>query len=155
MNKPLYQEDVVLWSTEQARALRDAGAARLNTPEPIDWENVAEEIESLGISQRTAMRSRIRRVIEHLMKLQTSPAQTPRADWLATIRTQRAEIEGLLDDSPSLRREVSGMIAGALPRTRRDVAATLADYGEKPLIDLDQLTFTEDQILGDWFPTLP
>lgn len=47
MTRSLYQTDIVLWSAEQARAIRDAGAARLNTPTPIDWDNVAEEIETL------------------------------------------------------------------------------------------------------------
>jgi hypothetical protein len=87
------------------------------------------------------------------MKLQASPAQLPRADWANTVRTQRREIEDLLSDSPSLRREVSGMITAAIPRLRKQVAATLADYGEKPAVGLNQLTYTEDQVLGDWFPS--
>ena len=78
MNKPLYQEDFVRWSAEQARAIRDAAGARLNTPVPIDWENVAEEIESLGRSERTALRSRLAVIVEHLLKLQASPARQPR-----------------------------------------------------------------------------
>jgi hypothetical protein len=89
MNKPLYQDDIVLWSADQARALRNAGAAAINTPDPIDWGNVAEEVESLGRSERNALRSRLRVIVEHLMKLQASSAALPHADWSATIRTQR------------------------------------------------------------------
>jgi hypothetical protein len=155
MNKPLYQEDIVLWSTEQARALRSAGAARTNTPDPIDWDNVAEEIESSGRSERNALRSHIRVIVEHLMRLQASPAMLPRADWSVTIRRERTEIEALLDDSPSLRREVAVILAWIMPRARRDVAGTLADYGEQPATDLAQLTHTEEQIVGDWFPAAP
>ncbi|HEX5328061.1 MAG TPA: DUF29 domain-containing protein [Acetobacteraceae bacterium] len=152
MAKSLYDQDTVLWSAEQARAIRDAAAARINTPAPIDWDNVAEEIESLGRSERSALRSRIQVVVEHLLKLQVSPAELPRGDRIATVRTQRTRIELVLDDSPSLRREVPGMLAWAIPRARRDVAASLADRSEQPVIDLDQLTFTEDQVLGDWLP---
>jgi hypothetical protein len=45
-----YDTDLALWCESQARALRDAGQAGTNLP--IDWENVAAEIEALGKSQR-------------------------------------------------------------------------------------------------------
>jgi hypothetical protein len=152
MNKPLYQQDFALWSAEQARALRSAGMAWTNTPDPIDWENVAEEIESLGRSERSAVCSRLASIIEHLMKLQASPAELPRNDWMDTIDAQRREIERLLEDSPSLRRELAGLIKGETPRSRRAVLRTLVRYGEQPATNLDKPSYTEEQVLGDWFP---
>jgi hypothetical protein len=152
MNKPLYQDDIVLWSAEQARALREAAAAQLNLPIPIDWDNVAEEIESLGRSERSALRRHIGVIIEHLMKLEASAAQDSRRGWIDSVLRERGEIEALLDDSPSLRREVAGMLAWSMPRARRDVAGSLADHGGQPATDLDQLSYTEEQVLGDWFP---
>ena len=74
--KPLYDTDFLAWSREQAEALR--AAARGGTNQPIDWENVAEEIESLGISQRSALSSQIRRIIRHFLKLEFSSAAAPR-----------------------------------------------------------------------------
>ena len=71
----MYDQDLVRWSEEQARALRAAANAGWNAP--IDWENVAEEIESLGKSDRRALASHIAIVIEHLLKLQSSPASVP------------------------------------------------------------------------------
>ena len=62
-----YDEDLVIWTEEQARALRSAAATGWNAP--IDWEHVAEEIESLGISERRSLASRVRTVVEHLMKV--------------------------------------------------------------------------------------
>jgi hypothetical protein len=44
-----YDTDLVLWAEGQASALRDAARAGVNLP--IDWLNVAEEIEALGKSQ--------------------------------------------------------------------------------------------------------
>ena len=44
-----YDEDFYAWTQNQAQALRRAGAERNNAP--VDWENVAEEIESMGRSQ--------------------------------------------------------------------------------------------------------
>jgi hypothetical protein len=155
MNKPLYQDDIVLWSAEQARALREAGTAQLNVPTPIDWDNVAEEIESLGRSERSALRSHIGGIIEHLMKLAASPAQEPRRRWVDTVLRERRKIEDILDDSPSLRREIPHILVAAIPRQRRLVSRLLALYDEQPLIALDQLSYAEEQVLGDWFPAGP
>jgi hypothetical protein len=47
------------------------------------------------------------------------------------------------------------MIADETPDTQRDVAATLALYGGQPVVAIEGLTFTEDQILGAWFPDEP
>ena len=103
-NAPLYEQDFVRWTEAQAANLRQAGAARANLP--LDWDNLAEEVESLGRSQRRELRSRIAVVIEHLLKLARSPAEEPRAGWIETIARERAEIERLLEDSPSLRGEL-------------------------------------------------
>src|SRR5882724_4225639 len=102
----LYEQDFFLWTKEQAAALRLAKNSNL----PLDWENLAEEIESLGKSDRRELRSQITRVLRHLLKLEVSPAAEPRAGWRATIDEARSEIEGLLEDSPGLRREADGLI---------------------------------------------
>ena len=41
----------------------------------FDRENVAEEIEDLGKSERDAVRSQVSRILEHLLKLAYSPAE--------------------------------------------------------------------------------
>ena len=87
----MYDQDLVRWSEEQARALREAAHAGWNAP--IDWENVAEEIESLGRSERHALASHIALVIEHLLNLQASPATEPARGWRDTIRRARREID--------------------------------------------------------------
>jgi hypothetical protein len=67
-------------------------AAGSGTKLPIDWENVAQEIESLDKSQRRELASRIRIIPEHLIKLQASAATGPRAAWRATTSAPRAKI---------------------------------------------------------------
>jgi hypothetical protein len=148
----LYDTDVLLWSEEQARALR--AAARDGANLPIDWENVAEEIESLGKSLARELASRISTILIHLMKLEASPAIEPRKGWTETIREQRDEIERVLKEAPSLRRTVPGVIGEELPGARRRVSAALTDYGEQPRVDVGALTFTEEQVLDDWFPDI-
>jgi hypothetical protein len=145
----LYDTDLALWSAQQARALRSAARERSNAP--VDWENVAEEIESLGASERRALASHVRTVIEHLMKLRLSPADAPRGGWRRTIRRARADIDTILEASPSLRRELPAIIGREVIRARPLVADDLAEHGENP-IGLDALTFEVDQVIGSWLP---
>src|SRR5215510_7104600 len=102
--RTLYDKDFVAWTEQQAEALR--AAARGGSNQPLDWENLAEEIESLGRSLRFVLRSQISRTIQHQVKLQYSPAVNPRSGWRRTIRQARDEIRQILLDSPSLKREV-------------------------------------------------
>jgi uncharacterized protein DUF29 len=145
----LYQKDIYLWSREQSAALRDAAGAKLNLP--IDWENVAEEIESVGNSERLALNSHIVRIIEHLMKLDASPAHGPRRGRISTILDAQREIEDVLESSPSLRREVPGIIAKQMPRARKSVGIKLKLYEETSTVDLEALSYSEEQVLG-WHP---
>jgi Domain of unknown function DUF29 len=78
----LYDEDFVRWTEEQAAALRRAKGSSL----PLDWENLAEEIESLGKSDRRELRSQITRISRRLLKLEVSPAREPRAGWRTNVR---------------------------------------------------------------------
>src|ERR1700755_1143817 len=117
----LYDQDFFLWTEEQAAALRRAKSSNL----PLDWENLAEEIESLGKSDRRELTSQIRRVLRHLLKLATSPAAEPRAGWRSTVIDARSEIDGVLHDSPSLRREIDSLIAEQITAAAKLAAADL------------------------------
>jgi Domain of unknown function DUF29 len=79
----LYEEDFVRWAEAQAAGLRRA--AETNSNLPLDWMNLAEEVESLGRSQRRELRGRLANIIEHLLKLEYSPRTEPRIGWLETI----------------------------------------------------------------------
>jgi hypothetical protein len=102
--KALYDEDFVRWTEEQAAALRRAKslppAGTRGSNLLLDWENLAEEIESLGKSDRRELRSQITWVPRHLLKLDVSPAAELRAGWRAT--SKRGRNRGSLRDSPSL-----------------------------------------------------
>ncbi|TMJ57093.1 MAG: DUF29 domain-containing protein [Alphaproteobacteria bacterium] len=144
----LYDEDFVRWTEEQSSALRDA--ARVDTNLPLDWENLAEEIESLGRSQRHELRSRLAVILEHLIKLEHSPAIDPRAGWMDTISRERLNIEDLLRDSPSLKNQLATIIEQLKPRVTRLAGASL--FGYETVRTLLHPSYTEDQVIGDWFP---
>jgi hypothetical protein len=146
-----YDTDILEWSERQSALLRRLAAGE-NINDQIDWPNVIDEVETVGRSERAALRSHIAVVLEHLMKLQASPSADPRNGWTITVIRARRDIERSLEDSPSLRPAVAGMVADEMASARKIVASTLAAYGEKPRAEIDGLTYTGDQVLGDWFP---
>ena len=147
-----YEADVYAWSERQGALLRRLAAGERVNDADLDWPNIAEEIESVGRSERSALSSHIANVLEHLIKLQISPATEPRAGWKETILRGRGEAEELLRDSPSLRPLLSNIIAHRLPMARRLAVAALEWHGEQPCLDPNLIAFDEAQVLGDWFP---
>jgi hypothetical protein len=147
-----YDLDFYAWTQRQGSLLRRLAAGERVNDADLDWPNIAEEIETLGRSERGAVASRIRNVVEHLMKLEASPATEPRAGWRRTIKRERIDIESLLDDNPTLKPIVSKLIALELPRARRLVFASLEEYGETPRLDLESLSYSDEQVLGEWLP---
>jgi len=155
----LHELDFLAWSEQQAKALRATARSGSNqVVDLVDWENLAEEIEGLGISQRSALGSQIRRILHHLLKLEHSNASAPRRGWEDSIADARTEIEDLLERSPSLAQEVAREIARQTRRSAKLAIRALERRGE-----IDSATsarvhatiYTEDQILGDWFPAEP
>jgi hypothetical protein len=145
-----YESDILRWSERQADLLRRCAAwGMVNAP--IDWENIAEEIEALGRSQRTELANRVATILVHLIKLQASPAVDPRNKWRRTVRAQRGDLARLLEGGgPTLRQSVPSVVDAQLPAARAQAAADMADYGEMP--NVTAATFTADQVLGDWLP---
>ena len=138
-----YDTDLLTWSERQAALLRRRAAGELVNDAEIDWPNVAEEIESVGRSERRELRNRLARLLQHLLKWQYQPEHRSRS-WRATITTQRREIEALLADSPSLRATLPDVLAVAY-RAARDDAIT-----ETALLNLPEASpFTVEQALGE------
>jgi hypothetical protein len=151
--KTLYDKDLVAWSHQQAAVLR--AAARTGSNQLVDWENLAEEIEDLGRSQRAALRSQIRRIIRHLVKLECSRGIDPRRGWVETIGDARSEIEDLLELSPSLRAEIDRDVAAQTARAIKFAIQDLRGHGEIDDAQLQRLraaVYSAEQVLGDWFP---
>jgi hypothetical protein len=116
-----YEDDVYTWSQQQAAALRRAARMRLNLPEPVDFANVAEEIERLGASQLRELYSRYRVLLLHLLKWQHHPDRRG-ARWRVTIRNQRDELAELLGMSPGLEPKRRAQLTKAYRGARQDAA---------------------------------
>lgn len=145
-----YDDDFYAWTQEQARLLREAARERLNTP--IDWEHVAEEIEDMGRSDAKALGSALKRVIEHLLKLEHSPASDPRLGWRESVVNHRIAAWDEIDASPSLRRKID--LARAHRDARRLAVLGLARDGVSDDTVPQDCPYTLEQVLDhDWWPT--
>src|SRR3954465_1612983 len=79
----LYETDPVAWAEGQAAALRHAAAAGSDLP--IDFQHPAGGGEELADRRRDALEAALTRTIEHLLKLDHSPATAPRRQWLLSV----------------------------------------------------------------------
>jgi Domain of unknown function DUF29 len=91
-----YKADVVAWANEQAALIR---AKRFDL---LDLENLAEEIEDVGKSEKRELASRMAVLLAHLLKWQHQPGLRGRS-WSNTVKNQREAIELALQETPSLR----------------------------------------------------
>ena len=140
-NAAAYDEDFFAWTQEQARLLRAGEFAQL------DIENVAEELESMGRSDRREIESRLEVLLMHLLKWQVQVRHRS-PGWIGTIREQRRRIGKLLRDSPSLRTAVPQLIpeayTEALDKAAQETGLVETTFPSK-------CPFTPEQILDEGF----
>ncbi|MBV8770716.1 MAG: DUF29 domain-containing protein [Deltaproteobacteria bacterium] len=144
----LYEKDYYAWITNQVRAMRERRV------KDIDWDNVAEEIEDLGKSEKHSVESQLARICEHFLKLAYAPARLEslnRRRWELSIREARHQLRKLLSESPSLRGKTAEILADAYEtgRTATLIALNLPDSAvpETPSWTLEQLL--DDSFLPD------
>jgi Domain of unknown function DUF29 len=149
---PRYEDDFYAWTQYQAEVLR-------SMPVPdnrFDREHVVEELEDLGKSERDAVRSQIRRIIEHLLKLTYSPAEDPRLDWIATILEARQSLSDKL--TPTLRHDAEMALDKLYADGRKRAAIGLRRHGEDAAVEQlpSASPWSLDEICQeDWYPTQP
>jgi hypothetical protein len=107
-----YNADFALWAESQAVALREG-----RLPD-LDVDNLVEEIQGLTKRDRAAIRSRLIQLAAHLLKLRYQPDRATRS-WISTVIVQSGKIRLVLEDSPSLRREMPDFIGKAYVDARR------------------------------------
>jgi Domain of unknown function DUF29 len=110
-----YDSDFHLWSQTQAALIREGRFAE------IDLENVAEEIETLGLSDKRAIKSRLEVLLLHLLKWQAQPEKR-KGGWENSIEEAREAIIDLIGDSPSLKSYPAKVLAESYARARRKAA---------------------------------
>jgi hypothetical protein len=111
----LYENDFYAWATEQATLLRKGDLSH------ADIENIAEEIESLGRSEKREMVSRLTVLLLHRLKWTLQPERrTP--SWRLSIDNARDELADHMDENPSLRAMQTQALTTAYRYARRKTA---------------------------------
>ncbi len=112
-NATLYDTDFYAWANEQAALLR---AGRLSE---ADVENIAEEIESMGRSERRELVNRLTVLLVHLLKWRYQAGLRGRS-WQITIEQQRLKLQEHLAENPSLKSQLKEIVANAYRHARID-----------------------------------
>ena len=153
MPDDLYDRDVLLWSQQTADLLRRlARGERVNG---IDWAHVVEEIEDVGLSELNAVRSHLRLMLVHLLKLRGWPDSPSAPHW-------RTEVVSFQKDAarrfaPSMRQRIDLQEVWSDAQEQLEAAA----YDGKPAppwpatcpVTLDQLLQARRAELEDLFRT--
>ena len=138
----LYNQDFYVWTMEQADLLRR------HKPDWMDWENVAEELESMGKKDRRELVSRMTILLTHLAKWYWQ-AEKRSPSWSGTIEEQREQIELSLNDSPSLRSFIQYSFqeawGRAIKKAARETGLPLSTFPEA-------CPWPIEDVLGDWMP---
>jgi hypothetical protein len=139
MGNANYDQDFYAWTMENAKRLRQGRLAEL------DVDNIAEELESMGRSERRQLSNRLEVLVAHLLKWRFQPERRGNS-WRYTIEEQRRKVRRLLRDSPSLNPRLDDELADAYEDAVLLAAReTQRDKGEFP----SSCPFTADQLLDD------
>lgn len=113
---PLYETDFMDWLTQQKLALasRDITA--------LDWENLAEELDSMGISEKNELKNRLIILLTQLLKWQYQSSKRS-ISWFTTIANQRDDLQDLLTEKPSLKQYIPDILPKAYRNARREASA--------------------------------
>ncbi|MEG3438365.1 DUF29 domain-containing protein [Pannus brasiliensis CCIBt3594] len=134
----LYARDYCLWLETTIEKLRQKQF------DVVDWENVIEELESVGRSDRRAVKNLLTRLFEHLLKLGywKSEREYNANKWKGEIRNFRQQIKDELKASPSLK----NYLIEVFPECYRNARDILADtsglsidtFPEEPIVTVEQ-----------------
>jgi hypothetical protein len=133
----LYEDDYLAWCEQQAALLREG---RLDD---LDRGNIAEELETMGRSERGELENRLEVLLTHLLKRDYQRAKRSRS-WEATINEQRSRLKRLMRRSPSLKRDLEVTVAEVYPDAVRQAAI---ETGLDPSVFPATVPWELDQLL--------
>jgi hypothetical protein len=145
MTHCLYEQDYQLWLETIIEQLRQGKFSE------VDWENLIEELESMGRSDKRATSSLLTRLLEHLLKL--AYWEREREDnankWRSEITTFRVQIKKLLKDSPSLKPYLVEVFDECYLDARKIVSQLIGHE-----IPLTRIATVDQALDEDWFPSI-
>ena len=112
----LYEDDILLWSEQQAELLHRRAAGELINEDALDWSNLAEEIADVGRSEWRAVESHLVQALLHDLKAEASPMSRDAPHWRAEARGHRDEARRAFSPSMAQRIDVAKLYREALRR---------------------------------------
>lgn len=137
----LYESDFYGWTELQAKALATRQV------EALDWQNLREEIISLGKQEYRELVSRLTVLVGHLLKWEYQPDKRSRS-WFLTIREQRRAIRRHLQGNPSLKSRIPTALSDAF---EAGVDLALRDTDLPIRTFPSHCLFTFEDIITDYF----
>lgn len=111
----LYEQDYYAWLTKMAKLLTNRQVDQL------DYENLIEEIESMGRQEKHSLASNLRVVLMHLLKYKYQSEKRSNS-WSYTIFEHRERIREYLEDSPSLKNYIIAIFDKSYRKARKEAA---------------------------------
>ena len=136
-----YDADFYGWTQEQAELLK---AGRLSE---LDIDNLLEEVETMGRSEKRELDSRLTVLLLHMLKWQYQPIRRGRS-WQLTIEGQRINFSETLYENPSLKPQLATILKKAY--TKAIIKASQETALDKQTFP-EQCPWTLSQILDDNF----
>ena len=128
-NTDVYATDFYAWCLTTAQLVREGQW------DAIDPKALAEELESLGKSQKRELESRLEGLVMHLLKWEHQPGRRQEGhSWYDTIREHRSQIARLLRDNPSLKPQVAPLLAEVYPEARAWALGEMTAYTQEKLL---------------------
>jgi hypothetical protein len=122
----LYDDDIVLWSEQQAEIIRRLGRTRRDLPNELDVENVAEEIESVGRSETASVENFLRLLMLYLIKIASAPHSMAAPHWRDEARNFGAD--AYFRFAPSMAQRID--LERIWRITRNQTVSSLAEHGD-------------------------
>ena len=142
----LYDNDYHLWVIETVKQLEKRDF------DSVDWQNLIEEVSDLSRRQKKKLKSLLRNLWEHLLKLTYWESEVERNQfyWQGEIRNFRKQIQDELSDSPSLKNYLQEIHRECY----QDAREIVRDKSQLPLSHFPEtMTVTLEQVLDEnWFP---
>jgi hypothetical protein len=146
IDQSLYETDYNLWVLETVEQLRSRDL------DALDWENLIEEVEALSRRDKKKVRSLLKRLLEHLLKLEYwhSELLVNRNHWQGEVQNFRQLLRYELDDSPSLKPYLAEVFA----ETYQDALEVFCKKSGLPsyLVPTEPSADLERILDKTWFP---
>ncbi len=137
----MYEQDFYAWSMQTAALIRQGCWSE------IDALNLAEEIETMGRSEKRELINRLAILMMHLLKWQFQ-SERRSCSWEGTIDEQRQQVHDLLEDSPSLTYELETKLPRAYSLA---LAAAVRETGLPKTTFPTSCPYTLVQLLAETF----